>query len=153
MLKINKEFWNWINTEWKTENDVWCLGRNCEGNAIGTVWTSLLESCKLLMQDAQSYRDTKTEGGAICVGESDWKRLTERGGEAESLREDGKGGGGGELPAAKLQSLSCHLHYLTFHPLQTPSSYCCSSVLYVWTTFWLKNVSKENDIGTRSKRD
>lgn len=37
----------------------------------------------------------------------------------------GKVGGGG-LPAAKLQSPGCHLHYLTFHPLETPSCYCSS---------------------------
>lgn len=50
-------------------------------------------------------------------------RLTEEEGEAESLREDGEGGGEeggvGGLPAVKLQSPSCHLHYLTFNPLQT----------------------------------
>lgn len=48
-------------------------------------------------------------------------RLTEKGGEAESLREDEEGEGEeGKLPAAKLQSPSCHLHYLTFHHSTNP---------------------------------
>lgn len=74
----------------------------------------------------------RQRGGEICAGSKTEKdRVTEEGGERESLREDGEGGGGGGLPAAKLQSPTCHLHYLTFHPLQNPSSYYCPSVLYV----------------------
>lgn len=53
----------------------------------------------------------------------------------------GKVGGGG-LPAAKLQSPGCHLHYLTFHPLETPSCYCSSLNCFLL----IKKVTKQKDI-------
>lgn len=61
---------------------------------------------------------------------------TERtGGEAKGeQRASGRRGEEGAvegLPAAELQSPCCHLHYLTFNPTQTQSSYYCPSVLYV----------------------
>lgn len=39
---------------------------------------------------------------------------------AESLREDGEGGGSGGLPAAKLQSPSCHLVFFDLSPPTNP---------------------------------
>lgn len=85
------------------------------------------------------FREEEIEKGKMHLmrknGKKNPYRLTD-GGEKISPREDEEEEGGAGIPAAKLQSPCSHLHYLTFHPLQTPSSYCCPRVLHVCATFW-----------------